>query len=72
MYLVAECMTMSAPSANGFCKTGVQKQLSTIINALCLCANADSKEMSPTSLNGLEGDSKNNALVLGAMAFSHA
>ena len=33
-YFVAECMTMSAPSASGFCKTGVAKVLSTTTHAL--------------------------------------
>ncbi len=65
-------MTISAPSANGCCSTGVQKQLSTANMAPLSwqsCANA---AISTSSANGLDGDSTNTSLVFSLKADSHA
>src|SRR5690625_1881783 len=71
-YLVAECTTISAPSANGFCKAGVQKQLSTTSKQSCAWASSASFWISPSSMSGLEGVSTNNIRVFGWMAASQA
>ncbi|MOA58198.1 hypothetical protein D3C78_1825450 [compost metagenome] len=72
MYLVAEWMTISAPRANGFCSTGVQKQLSTASSAPLAWAMSASAAMSTSSASGLEGDSTMNSLVLGLQAAAQA
>ena len=72
-YLVADCMTTSAPSASGFCRAGVQKQLSTTSRAPALCAISASAAMSQTSVSGLVGVSASRILVLpGRMAAFHS
>ena len=72
MYLVAEWMTISAPSASGFCSTGVQKQLSTASSAPWAWATSASAAMSTSSASGLDGDSTMNSLVFGLQAAAQA
>ncbi|MNJ74324.1 hypothetical protein D3C77_712410 [compost metagenome] len=72
MYLVAECMTMSAPSFNGFCHAGVQKQLSTASRAPLAWARSASAAISTSSASGLDGDSTKNSLVVGLQAAAQA
>ena len=71
-YLVPECMTMSAPSAAGFCSTGVAKALSTASSAPASCAMAASAAMSHTSVSGLVGVSANSSFVFGLTAARHS
>ena len=71
--LVPEWMTTSAPSASGFCSTGVAKQLSTASSAPASCAIAASATMSHTSVSGLVGVSANSRRVLpGRTAARHS
>ena len=72
MYLVAEWITMSAPRSSGRWRTGVQKQLSTTSQQSCRCASSASAAMSPSSVNGLEGVSRNSMRVFGVMADAQA
>jgi outer membrane receptor protein involved in Fe transport len=71
MYLVAECTTISAPSFNGCCNAGVQKQLSTTNKAPAACAIFAIAATSATSFNGFEGVSKKNKCVLFCTAACH-
>ena len=71
-YLVAEWITISAPSARGRCSAGVQKQLSTTSKHLLACARSASAAISATSVNGFEGVSRNSRRVSGRMAVSQA
>jgi len=57
-YLVAECMTTSAPRANGFWSAGVQKQLSTANKALAFLAILEMALISAISVKGFDGVSK--------------
>ena len=61
-YLVAEWITMSAPSATGRCNAGVQKQLSTASRAPMRRESALSAVTSTISVSGLEGVSRNSSL----------
>ena len=54
-YLVAECMTMSAPSASGRVSTGVATVLSTARSAPASCASAAHAAMSVTAQVGFAG-----------------
>jgi len=63
---------MSAPSANGSCNAGVQKQLSTTSRHPLARAMEAIAGTSPISVNGFEGVSKKNILVLLCTAADHA
>src|SRR4051794_15960382 len=65
-------MTISAPSSSGFCKTGVQKQLSTASNAPAFLATPASAGISEISVSGLDGVSRKKRRVLGFTALCHA
>ena len=62
-YLVAECMTMSAPSDSGFVKIGVATVESTQSTASTLWAISDTAAMSVTVHSGLLGVSIQNSPV---------
>ncbi len=62
-YLVAECMTMSAPSDSGLVKIGVATVESTQSTASALCAISDTAAMSVTVHSGLLGVSIQNSPV---------
>ena len=63
-YLVAEWITMSAPSSSGRCSAGVQNTLSTASSAPAFFAIRDSAAMSDTSVSGLDGVSRKKSRVL--------
>ena len=54
-YLVAECITISAPWSNGFCKYGEAKVLSTHNNAWAVFAMAAMAAISLMFISGLVG-----------------
>src|SRR3954468_7990758 len=56
-------MMISAPKSSGFCKAGVQKQLSTANKTPASCAILANSAISQTSVNGFEGVSTKNNLV---------
>ena len=65
-------MTRSAPSSNGSCSAGVQKQLSTASSAPELLAIPASAAMSAISVSGFDGVSTNSSRVDGRTARRHA
>ena len=62
-YLVAECMTMSAPSSIGRVSTGVATVLSTTSRAPAACASSAAAAMSVTAQVGLAGVSTQTSRV---------
>ena len=70
MYLVVECVTMSAPNSNGRQSIGVAKVLSTMSGMLCLWAKFAYFSMSQTTSVGLVSVSENTRRVLGRTAAS--
>ena len=62
-YLVAECMTMSAPSASGRVKIGVETVESTHSSAPAACAMSETAAMSVMVHSGLLGVSIQNRPV---------
>ena len=70
MYLVVECVTMSAPHSKGRQFTGVGKVLSTISGTPCAWAAFANFSMSNTVRAGLAMVSPNTTLVLGWNAAS--
>ncbi|MNV68446.1 hypothetical protein D3C71_1612990 [compost metagenome] len=71
-YLVAECMTTSAPRANGCWLHGVAKVLSTTRISLCALAILDRASMSASFISGLVGVSTHSIRVLSVIAASTA
>ncbi|MNV80404.1 hypothetical protein D3C71_1740060 [compost metagenome] len=71
-YLVAECMTTSAPSASGCWLHGVAKVLSTTRISLCALAIFDRAAMSASFIRGLVGVSTHSIRVLSVIAASTA
>ena len=71
-YLVAECITTSAPRLSGCWQKGVAKVLSTISSRPCALATFDRAAMSASFISGLVGVSTHSILVLGVMAASTA
>ena len=71
-YLVAECMTMSAPSSSGRCSIGEAKVLSTATSRPCFFAMAAIAAMSTIFSSGLVGVSIQTSLVFGVIAASNA
>mmetsp|Transcript_8474 Transcript_8474/g.26489 ORF Transcript_8474/g.26489 Transcript_8474/m.26489 type:complete len:205 (-) Transcript_8474:439-1053(-) len=67
---VAECTTMSAPSANGFCSSGDMSVLSTSINAPCFLQTRARPRRSQTRCMGFVGDSTMTSATRGVMASS--
>ena len=63
---------MSAPSSRGFCRYGVMKVLSTMVNIPCLLAISDTAFRSVTNIRGLAGLSTRTATTSSAIAFSKA
>ena len=72
MYLVAECITMSAPSSSGRVSTGVANVLSTASSTPCRWAHSAQAAMSVIDSSGLPGLSIHSSLVRGVMARSSA
>ena len=68
MYLVVECVTMSAPHSMGRQRIGVGKVLSTMNGTPCACASFANFSRSATSREGFVTVSANKALVLGRNA----
>ena len=64
MYLVAECMTMSAPSSSGRVSTGVANVLSTPSSTPRRLAIAATAAMSVIDICGLPGLSIQSSFVL--------
>ena len=64
IYLVKECITISAPKSNGVCKYGVAKVLSTTSNKLFSFAIMLRRSISHTFNIGLVGVSDQIILVL--------
>src|SRR5690606_15539653 len=62
-YLVAECMTRSAPRSSGFWRKGVAKVLSTPTSILCSFAILETATMSMIFIIGLVGVSIQISLV---------
>ena len=71
-YLVAECMTTSAPSFSGCWLQGVAKVLSTTSSRPCALATFESPAMSASFISGLVGVSTQSIRVLGVIAASTA
>ena len=71
-YLVAECMTTSAPRSSGDWHQGVAKVLSTTINRPRDLANRDRAAMSASFISGLVGVSTHSIFVSGRIAASTA
>ena len=61
-YLVAEWITISAPSSSGRCRAGVQKQLSTTSRQSLTWASSARALISATSVTGFEGVSRNSQI----------
>ena len=72
MCFVAEYITTSAPSCNGFCRTGDAITLSTITVAPTLCARSLTILISTISNNGLLGVSMKTAFVGLLSAFAQS
>ncbi len=70
MYLVVECVTMSAPHSNGRQLTGVGKVLSTMSGTPCAWAAFANRSMSSTVRAGLAMVSPNTARVFARKAAS--
>ena len=70
MYLVVECVTMSAPHSIGRQLTGVGKVLSTMRGTPCACAAVANLSMSRTVSAGLAMVSPKTHFVLGRKAAS--
>ena len=70
MYLVVECVTISAPHSIGRHMMGVGNVLSTISGTPCACAAFAKRSMSSTASAGLAMVSPNTHLVLGRNAAS--
>ena len=70
MYLVVECVTMSAPHSKGRQFTGVGNVLSTISGTPWSCAAFAKRSMSSTSSAGLAMVSPKTARVFGRNAAS--
>ncbi len=71
-YLVAECMTMSAPSSSGRCIQGVAKVLSTTTRMPRPRAAATTAAMSTSFSSGLVGVSIQSMRVFGPIAAAAA
>ena len=72
MYLVAECITISAPSSSGRVSAGVAKVLSTPRSTPCRMAIWAQAAISVIDISGLPGVSIHSILVFGVMAASTA
>ena len=72
MYLVAECTTMSAPSASGLHRKGEGTVLSTTSGTPCAWATSATARMSSSVRLGLPRLSANTARVLGFIAAANA
>ena len=66
-YLVTECITISAPRSNGFCKYGEANVLSTATSILFFLAIATHAVISMMRMSGLEGVSNHISFVLELM-----
>ena len=71
-YLVAECTTMSAPSASGLHSSGLGTVLSMMSGTPCAWATSATAAMSSTTMLGLPKLSAYTARVLGRMAAAKA